>query len=255
MNDSPVLAARRQGPALVLTIQRPQAMNAINREVAEQLRDAVLQAADDEEVQAIVLTAQGREVFVAGGDLKEFRKLSFDTAGAQHILDLGAEMSCIELSPLPCIAAVQGDVLGGGCELLVLCDAVVMEEHAGIEFRHVRMGLTPAWGGTTRLVERIGSLRATELLLTGRRVEAAEALALGLANQVVPTGMGLTEALRLSQRLAESPRAAVAAIKRSLTEARRAARAEALQREAEVFRTSWGSPSHRAAMQAFASKH
>lgn len=255
MTHTPVLAEQQQGTTLVLTIQRPQARNAINREVAQRLRDAVLGAADDEDVRGIVLTAQGDDVFVAGGDLKEFCTLSFDAAGAQHILDLGHEMDCIETSPLPVIAAVQGDVLGGGCELLMLCDAVIMEEHAGIEFRHVRMGLTPAWGGTSRTMERIGSLRAAELLLTGRRVEAPEALALGLVNQVVPSRTGLAEALALSQRIAQSPPESVAAIKRSITEARRAARSEALRREAEVFRTAWGSPSHRAAMRAFAAKH
>jgi len=254
MNLMPVLAARQEGSALVLTIQRPRAKNAINRQLAVLLSDAVQAAADDDQVHAIVLAAQGPDVFVAGGDLKEFQQLSFDTAGAQHILDLGRSLGCIETSPLPVIAAVQGDVLGGGCELLVLCDLVVMEEQAGIEFRHVRMGLTPAWGGTSRLIERVGSLRATDLLLTGRRVDAGEALAMGLVNQTVPRGGALTAALDLAERIADSAPPAVAAIKRSLTAARQAARAAALDREQEVFRSAWGSPSHREAMAAFLAK-
>ncbi|MBW2528163.1 MAG: enoyl-CoA hydratase/isomerase family protein [Deltaproteobacteria bacterium] len=255
MTSRSPLAVQQQGSTLVLTIARPGAKNAINRELAERLRDAVLDAADDEGIRCLVLAARGEDVFVAGGDLKEFRTLPLDGAGAQHILDLGTELSCIEDSPLPIIAAVQGDVLGGGCELLVLCDLVVMEEQAAIEFRHVRMGLTPAWGGTSRLVERVGALRATDLLLTGRRVAADEASTMGLVNQVVPRGGSLTAALDLARQIAHSERDAVAAIKRSLTTARRAARADGLTQEQKVFRSAWGSAAHRAAMAAFLSKH
>lgn len=254
MTKTPEVAACRRGRALVLTIQRPEAKNAINRQVAERIRDEVRAAEQQGDLSAIVLSACPCGVFVAGGDLKEFRKLPFDPTGAQHILDLGAELRCIEDSPLPVIAAVDGDVLGGGCELVVLCDLVVMEQPAGLEFRHVRMGLTPAWGGSSRLAERVGSVRAADLLLTGRRVEAPEALAMGLINRVVPPGRALATALELAEQIADHGTASVGAIKASLTAARRAGRADALAREQAVFRSAWGSPSHRAAMDAFGGK-
>lgn len=249
------LLERTAGTTLVLTIDRPEAKNAINRELALALRDAVLGAGSDPTLRAIVLTSQDPDVFVAGGDLKEFRTLELNEAGAQHIIDFGIELGCIEQCPLPVIAAITGQVLGGGCELLVLCDLAVMEEHTTIEFRHAKMGLTPAWGGTSRLLERVGSLHATDLLLTARPVPAKEAQTLGLVNRVVPRGEALGAALELAEGIAQSSRDAVAAIKRSLVVARQAHRADALDREREIFRHAWGGQSHRAAMKAFLQRH
>jgi enoyl-CoA hydratase/carnithine racemase len=245
------LERRMNDGALVLTIQRPEAKNAINRALAEQLHQSIVEAGEDERVRAVVLTAAGADVFVAGGDLKEFRELDMDVEGAQQIVDMGVAMDCIESCAVPVIAAITGDVLGGGCELLVLCDLAIMEEHAAIEFRHATMGLTPAWGGTTRLAERVGTMRAADLLLSARRVNATEALQLGLVSQVVPSGQAKTAALALTAQIARSSRGAVAAIKRSLLVSRRARRANALDQEHEIFRQAWGSASHLEAMSAF----
>jgi enoyl-CoA hydratase/carnithine racemase len=245
------LRAERVGASLVLTIDRPEARNAINQALAEALRQAVTAASADAELRSVVLTATGSDVFVAGGDLKEFDGLEPDERGADHILAMGLALGSIEASPLPVIAAVQGETLGGGAELLVLCDLVVMEEQAGIHFRHAKMGLTPAWGGTSRLIERVGALRATELLLTARRVGANEALGMGLVSKVVVRGAALRAALQLGDDIASSARATVAALKASLIEARRAARADALEREREVFRQAWCGAAHVAAVRAF----
>lgn len=254
MTTNTPLTVSMRGPARVLTICRPNARNAINRELAGKLRDAIVEASHDERVRAIVLTASGQDIFVAGGDLKEFQQLDFGPTGAEQIIEFGKALECIETSEVPVIAAVQGDVLGGGCELLVLCDLAIIEEHAGIEFRHARMGLTPAWGGSSRLLERVGFLRAAELLLTARRLTAAEALSFGLVNEVVAPGQALDAALKLAERIAVHARGSVAAVKRSLVAAQRAARSDAVSRERDVFRRAWGNPSHRAAMAAFLSR-
>jgi enoyl-CoA hydratase/carnithine racemase len=245
------LRAERAGSSLVLTIDRPDVRNAIDQALAERIGRAVTEAGDDPELRAVVLTGGGDEVFVAGGDLKEFGGLAPDEHGAEHILDMGLALGAIEACPLPVIAALQGDAFGGGAELVVLCDLCVMEEHAGIHFRHAKMGLTPAWGGTCRLIERVGAGRATDLLLTARRVSAAEALAMGLVHRVAGRGGGLAAALGLASEIASSARSSVAAIKASITRARQARRADALEREREVFRLAWGSESHLAAMRAF----
>ncbi len=241
--------------AAILTIHRPQAKNAINRAVVEQLSAGIQDACADSSVRAIVLTGAGKDVFVAGGDLKEFQELNGDERGAQHILDLGVGLSCIETSDLPIIAAVQGEVLGGGCELLVMCDLVVIEQHAGIQFKHAKMGLTPAWGGTTRLLERVGSIGATDLLLTARRIDAAEALNLGLVNRIVPSGEALDGALELVRQIAQHSRTSVTALKRSLLRSRLARRGPALSEEREVFRQAWSAPSARQAMEEFRQRH
>jgi len=190
-------------------------------------------------------------VFVAGGDLKEFAELELDRRGADAVLGMGMALASFESCPLPIIAAVQGEALGGGAELLLLCDLVVIEEQAGIHFRQGKLGLTPAWGGASRLLEHVGVARASELLLTARRVSAAEAVAIGLATKVARPDGALQAALELGAAIATSTRQSVAALKAALNEARQARRADALAREREVFRSAWGRESHVEAMRAF----
>jgi enoyl-CoA hydratase len=149
------------------------------------------------------------------------------------------------------IAAVQGDVLGGGCELLLLCDLVVAEQHATFAFRHAKVGLSPAWGGLTRLVERVGPLEGARLLFTASRFDADEALRIGFVNEVVPTGTAREHAVAIVNRIADNPRTTVAALKRAMREVREARRGNALQRERGVFAAVWGGPDHRRAMEAF----
>ena len=106
------------------------------------------------------------------------------------VVDLGEELAACERADVPVIAAVQGDVYGGGCEFLLLCDLVIVESHAEIAFRHAKMGLSPAWGGLTRLVERVGPIEAARLLFTAEKIDAAEARRIGMVNEVVPEGRG-----------------------------------------------------------------
>ncbi|MCU0694692.1 MAG: enoyl-CoA hydratase-related protein, partial [Polyangiaceae bacterium] len=147
--------------------------------------------------------------------------------------------------------AVQGIVLGGGCELALACDLVVMEEHAHLSFRQAAMGLSTGWGGGTRLIERVGQMAAARTLLLGASLPAREALALGLVTELVPTGDALARAEQMARAVAALPRSSIAGIKRMLCEVRRARRADALVREAEVFASLWGGPDHLKAMDAF----
>jgi enoyl-CoA hydratase/carnithine racemase len=149
------------------------------------------------------------------------------------------------------IAAVQGDVYGGGCELLLLCDLVIVESHAEIAFRHAKMGLSPAWGGLTRLVERVGPIEAARLLFTAEKIDAAEARRIGMVNEVVPKGEARSRALAKVGRIADNPRATVAALKRALYEVREARRGAAVERERLAFSERWGAADHRDAMNAF----
>ncbi len=247
---SDVLLHEARGSVLLLTLNRPHAKNAIDEPLARALEAALSDASTNPSLKVVVLAARG-DVFLSGGDLKALSQLPPDARGAQAVLALGLRLACIERCPLPVVAAVSGPVFGGGCELLVMTDLVVMDETATLAFVHKKMGLAPAWGGATRLAERVGSARANELLLTARPIGAAEALAIGLAQRVAPAGAALAEALTLARELAGSPREALVTVKRSLLATRDARRGDALTAEQKVFRDAWGKAPHLEAMARF----
>jgi len=240
-----------RGAASVAIIDRPASKNAISRETANELEAIVQRVSSDERVRAIIITGAGTDVFVAGGDLRDFDSLSKQPIGAQEVLDMGSTMNALEQCSVPVIAAVQGAALGGGCELTLACDLVVAEQHATFSFRQAAMGLSTGWGGGSRLVERVGPMRAAELLLLGAKVDAQRALELGLVADVVPSGTALDRAVAWTDRIARLPRASVAGLKRMLCEVRREHRGDGLRKEAEVFSSLWGKPDHVAAMNSF----
>lgn len=253
MNESAAVIVEDHGAARVIVLCRPEKRNALSREVASTLAVLVERAAADESVRGIVLAARG-PVFAAGGDLAEFQQLLEKKGGAEEVLTMGRRMREIERAPVPVIAAVTGHVYGGGCELLLLCDGAFMERGATLQFRHAEMGLAPAWGASVRLVERVGPLQAMRLLGTAEIVDADEAAALGLATRAVEPGEALSACLQFIERAARLGRDAVAAQKRAIMSARRDERERAEEREAEVFRSMWGAPAHRAAMAAFVAR-
>jgi enoyl-CoA hydratase/carnithine racemase len=242
------------GDAVVLTLSRPATHNAIDAALARALVDAIRTAGADPRVRGIVLTGEGDRTFTSGGDLRMLAELATAPASGGAVLEMGDELSACERADVPVIAAVQGDAYGGGCELLLLCDLVIVESHAQLAFRHAKMGLSPAWGGLTRLVERVGPLEAARLLYTAEKIDAAEALRIGLCNEVVPRGAARARAVARVARLADNPRATVAALKRTLHEVREARRGAALERERATFSARWGAPDHREAMRAFREK-
>jgi enoyl-CoA hydratase len=238
------------GGAVVLTIDRPDRHNAIDRTIARKIGSAVQSASADPKVRGVVLTATGDRVFSSGGDLHEILA-ALDAGASEEVTSVFDSLSAIETADIPVIAAVQGDVFGGAAELLLLCDLVIIEEHVHIAFRHARMGLSPAWGGLTRLLERVGPLEATRLLLTAEKVTAADAARIGLVSEVVPKGFSRERALARVSHIADNPRDTVAALKRALREVRASRRAAAEEHERLAFQERWGSPDHVAAMKAF----
>ncbi len=239
------------GDALVITLDRLATHNSIDRALALALAGAVRTAAEDPTVRGVVLTAAGDRTFCSGGDLKMLAELTLSEGPGDAVLDLGDALAAIERADVPVIAAVQGDVYGGGCELLLLCDLAIAESHVEIAFRHARMGLSPAWGGLTRLVERVGPIEAARLLYTTEKIDAAEALRIGLVNEVVPKGAARARAMARVARIADNPRTTVAALKRTLREVREARRGASVERERAAFLERWGAPDHQAAMRAF----
>jgi len=250
----PHLRVESVGDAVVLTVDRPETHNALDRALAQALADAIGLSAQDPSVRGVVLTGGGERTFMSGGDLNMLAELVKNAENGDAVIDMGDRLAVCERAAVPVIAAVQGDVYGGGCEMLLLCDLAVMESHAALSFRHAKMGLSPAWGGLTRLVERAGPIEAARLLFTAEKIDAAEALRVGLVNEVVPRGGARARALAMVGRIADNPRTTVAALKRALREVREARRGAAVERERAIFSEQWGAADHRDAMSARAAK-
>ncbi|MFL6104227.1 MAG: enoyl-CoA hydratase/isomerase family protein [Actinomycetes bacterium] len=189
------------GRVVTVTLDRPEALNAISTELALDLAAAVEPLGVDPGVGAVVLTGAGDRAFCVGADLKQ--RAGFDDQGwfvQREAFRRG--FAAVRRCPLPTVAAVSGFALGGGTELAISCDLVVAATDATFGLPEVRLGLVPAGGGTQLLVRRVGRSAARDLVLTGRRVGAAEALELGLADRVVPGGEVLAAAAARADELA-----------------------------------------------------
>lgn len=168
----------------VITINRPDKLNALNKTVIEELSAAIDEVNNNNEIKAAIITGAGPKAFVAGADISEFASL--DAAGGEALARKGQEMvfSKIENSRKPIVAAVNGFALGGGCELAMACHFRLAAEHAKFGQPEVNLGLLPGYGGTQRLVQLVGKGRAIELLITGNMIDAATAQQYGLVNHV-----------------------------------------------------------------------
>ena len=196
------------GRVATVTLDRPEALNAISTELALDLAAAVEPLGVDPRVGAVVLTGAGDRAFCVGADLKQ--RAGFDDQGwfvQREAFRRG--FAAVRRCPLPTVAAVSGFALGGGTELAFSCDLVVAAADATFGLPEVRLGLVPAGGGTQLLVRRVGRSAARDLVLTGRRVGAAEALELGLADRVVPAGEVAATAAALAAELAANAPTAV----------------------------------------------
>jgi crotonobetainyl-CoA hydratase len=204
-----VLVDRRDG-ALVLTLNRPEAGNALNGALGQAIVDAVSAAVDDPEVRTIVVTGAGEKIFCAGMDLKAF-------AAGEDIAPVGRAFRELRACPKPLIAAVNGAALAGGFEVMMSADLVVAAEHARFGIPEVKRGLVAAGGGT-RLPTRIPLQVALEMGLTGEPISAARALELGLVNRVVPAADVLDTALGLAALVNANGPLAVQATKKLMWE-------------------------------------
>lgn len=169
----------------IITINRPDKLNALNRQVMEELNAVVDEVYNNEEIRSVILTGAGSKAFVAGADISEFVGLS--VIEGTSLAEEGQRIfKRIEDSPKPIVAAVNGFALGGGCELAMACHFRIASENAKFGQPEVNLGLMPGYGGTQRLVQLVGKGRAIELLITGNMIDANTALQYGLVNHVVP---------------------------------------------------------------------
>jgi enoyl-CoA hydratase len=178
-----LIHVERDGAVAVVTVDRPDALNALDLATLTALRDHLRELADDEDVRAVILTGAGEKAFVAGADIKYMSGLDVEAAKAWGALGHEAGR-LLETMPKPTIAAVNGFALGGGCELALACDLRYGSSAAKLGQPEVNLGIIPGWGGTQRLARVCGLGVAKELVFTGRIVDAQEALRIGLLNAV-----------------------------------------------------------------------
>ncbi|AUX37367.1 MULTISPECIES: enoyl-CoA hydratase-related protein [Sorangium] len=187
MSDASPVKLDRRGAVAVLTIDRADRRNALSRDALLAFGRLGRELVDDPEVRAIVITGAGDKAFCAGADLKERQGMSPDDVRRQVGL-YRTELGVLARSPKPVIAAINGVAFGGGLELALICDLRVAAPHAELALPETSLGIIPGAGGTQRLPRVVGEARAKEMILLGRRLAAAEALAWGLVNRVSPEG-------------------------------------------------------------------
>lgn len=249
MTDPPLQIADR-GPVRVLTVHRPDKLNALNRATLGALHDAFDAAAADDAVRVVVLTGSGARAFVAGADIAEMADLT--PAQARDFSLRGQRMMRrVERMPKPVIAMVNGFALGGGLELALCCHLRIAADSAKLGLPEVSLGLLPGFGGSQRLPRLAGRAAALELCLTGAPVEAARALQLGIVNRVVPAAELESETLQLAGQLAQGAPLAMRAILDAIMVGGECSLDDGLEYESAQFGLVFASDDAREGMRAF----
>ena len=237
----------------ILTINRPEALNAMNNMVVSDLVSAVKTCIDDENVGVIILTGAGDKAFVAGADIKQMQSngpkeaLTFGQMG-QHMTLL------IENSPKPVIAAVNGFALGGGCEISMACHIRVASETATFGQPEVLLGILPGWGGTQRLPRLVSLGIANELITTGRMVSASEAKLIGLVNHVVPPNELIDKCKEIAVQILKNGPNAIAKSLACIREGIGKSMEEGLKIEVDQFSKLFGTEEANEGLRAFVEK-
>jgi enoyl-CoA hydratase len=248
-----VLEHAEDGQICVLTVNRPQSLNALNAATLDELANAIARVGDDNAARALLITGAGEKSFVAGADIAEMRAMSAQQAWS--FSEAGQRVTrAIEELPVPAIALVNGYALGGGCELALACDWIIAAERAVFGQPEVNLGIPPGFGGTQRLARRVGRALAMELVITGRQIKADEALRIGLANQVVAADVLMETGLAQARLIASKAPLAVRACKQAVRRGLDMDLANACALETSLFALTFGSADRFEGMTAFLEK-
>ncbi|MDR0644936.1 MAG: enoyl-CoA hydratase/isomerase family protein [Treponema sp.] len=236
----------------IITINRPEALNALSIDVLSELEEAVDSVKIDE-TRCVIITGMGEKAFVAGADIALMYPLS-KTQAKEWSLNGNRIFRKIETLPVPVIAAVNGYALGGGCELAMACDIRLASETAIFAQPEVGLGVIAGFGGTQRLSRLVGVGKAKELLFTATRIKASEALAIGLVNAVYPAEALTGEAFKLAEKIAANAPIAVRATKKAVNEGLHSDIGSGIEIEAEQFGLCFETKDQKNAMAAFLEK-
>jgi enoyl-CoA hydratase len=229
------LLVTASGPIAEVTINRPDKLNALSAQVLEDLRHIVADLRERTDIRAVIITGAGPKAFVAGADIAELSRLSDAEEGAKFSRSGQAVFNLIETSSKPFIAAVNGFALGGGCELALACHIRICSENAKFGQPEVNLGIIPGYGGTQRLTRVMGRTFAADLILTGRTIDATEALAHGLVSRVVPAADLLQTARDIGASIVQKAPLAIRSALEAILVGSDETIEEGLDREANLF--------------------
>lgn len=250
MTDYQYMLTERRGNLGIVTFNRPDALNALNEQVAMEVTDALAEFDADDSISCMIL-AGGDKAFCAGADLKWIASQDFESA---YRTDLGAYMDKVAELRKPVIAAVRGFAFGGGTEISLMCDIIVADTTAQFGLPEVALGVIPGAGGPARLTRTVGKAKAMYFVLTGETFGAEDAERMGLITKVVDDGKHLEEALRIGSVIASNPRLAVLAGKESVNQQAETPLAPGLKLERRLFHGLFGTADQKEGMAAFAEK-
>jgi enoyl-CoA hydratase len=237
----------------VVTINRPQNLNALNSEVVTALENSLRDVEQNADVKVVVITGAGEKAFVAGGDIKEMT--SMDSAAARAFSQRGHRLiAFMEQMKKPIIAAVNGYALGGGLELALACDFIYASEKAKLGLTEVTLGVIPGFGGTQNLPRLIGPNRAKELIFSGKQLTGQQARDWGLVNEVAPAEELMTRVMEIAQKIARNGTLAVSAAKEAIVNGLDMSKEDGLRYEGAVFGLLFDSEDQKEGMGAFVEK-
>jgi enoyl-CoA hydratase len=247
----PIVLLEKQGPVGLITLDRPEALNALSTQLMDELTAHIRDCEADDAIGCMVLTGSGR-AFAAGADIKEMADKGYADALLEDFITRNWEEATRCRKPI--IAAVNGLALGGGCELAMMCDFILCSENARFGQPEVKVGVMPGAGGTQRLSRSIGKSKAMEMCLTGRMMDAAEAERCGLVSRIVASAELLPEALRVATQIAELSRPIIYMTKEAVNRSFEVPLAEGVRFERRLAHTTFALEDHKEGAAAFAAK-
>ncbi|KIQ04588.1 enoyl-CoA hydratase [Agrobacterium tumefaciens] len=248
--DYETLIVEKRDNVGVITLNRPQALNALNAALLKELRHILASFSTDDSIGAIVITGS-QKAFAAGADIKEMQALDFVDA---YLGDFLGGWDDVAASRKPVIAAVSGFALGGGCELAMMCDFIIASDSAKFGQPEITLGIIPGMGGSQRLTRAVGKAKAMDMVLTGRKMDAQEAERAGLVSRIVPQERLMDEAVEAAGVIASLSRASVLMAKESVNRSFEGTLSEGLRFERRLFQSLFATQDQKEGMAAFAEK-
>ncbi|MEN9945216.1 MAG: hypothetical protein RLY18_1174 [Pseudomonadota bacterium] len=245
------ILTQTEGKVALITLNRPQVLNALNDELMDELGDALLRFDADDAIACIVITGT-EKAFAAGADISKMAQYDFQDTYRNNFITRNWETICKVRKPV--IAAVSGFALGGGCELAMMCDMIIAADNAKFAQPEIKLGIIPGSGGTQRLTRAVSKSKAMDLCLTGRMMDAAEAERSGLVARVYPVAQLMSETMAIAQTIAAMPLLTLMMVKESVNAAYETTLTEGIRFERRLFHACFGTEDQKEGMAAFLEK-